>query len=117
MTHKTKTTIKETEEVSDRDNQPVLAYRVGQLELAMKDAALAQRESTESHKEGVKELATKMDTFGMNFTPKSDFMQHQLEVDKRLLKIEGWMTWAARIILGAVLAGVLGLVIVTKGQI
>ncbi|MDR6794746.1 hypothetical protein J2W89_003928 [Pseudarthrobacter oxydans] len=68
--------------MSERDNPAVLAYRVGQLEIAMKDAALAQRESTESHKEGVKELVTKMDTYALNFATKIDLEQAQRDADK-----------------------------------
>lgn len=79
---KTKTIIKETEEVSERDSPAVLAYRVGQLEIAMKDSALALRESTESHKESAKELATKMDTYAQNFATKTDLEAAQREADK-----------------------------------
>jgi hypothetical protein len=121
MSQKTKTIIKETEEVSDRDNQPVLAYRVGQLEIALKDAALAQRESTESHKEGVKELKDKMDTFGSNFATKLELEKEIQEVEERLSsrvsKVESWLTWAGRIIIGAVIAAVLGLVIVNRNSL
>jgi hypothetical protein len=138
MTHKTKITTKETEEVSERHNDPVLAYRVGQIEIAMKDAALAQRESTESHKEGVKELATKMDSFAMNLATKADLEQAQRDADKEHVRfdqnfvtqgnridvieqsLEGWplakklIFSAVGFILLAVLGGLIALVV--KGQ-
>ena len=108
MSQKTKTIIKETEEVSDRDNQPVLAYRVGQLELAMKDATLAQRESTEK-------LATKIDEYAHNFASKTDLTDLETTFDKRITKVENWLNWIGKTVIGAVLVAVLGLVIYSRG--
>lgn len=110
MSQKTKTIIKGTEEVSERDNQPVLAYRVGQLELAMKDATLAQREGTEK-------LATKIDGYAHNFASKSELADVETVLDKRLTKLENWLTWIGRTVIGAVVAAVLGLVLWTTGGI
>ena len=110
MGQKTKTFIKETEEVSERDNQQVLAYRVGQLELAMKDATQAQRESTEK-------LATKIDDYAHNFASKSDLSDVETTFDKRLTKVENWLNWIGKTVIGAVVLAVLGLVVYSKGGI
>ncbi len=120
------------------DTRDVLTYRVGQLEIAMKDAALAQRESTESHKEGVKELGTKMDSFALNLATKADLEQAQREADREHVRfseqfithgkrigaieksLEGWplakklIFSAVGIILLAVLGALIALVV--KGQ-
>jgi hypothetical protein len=117
MSQKTKTIIKETEEVSEHDNPAVLAYRVGQLEIKQEKGFAELKEQNGAQIKMISDLAH-------NFASKSDLQSAQREgdavhevLDKRLGKVEGWLTWAARIILGAVLAAVLGLVIVTKGQI
>lgn len=135
MTSKSKAIARETEDVSDRDNQPVLAYRVGQLELAMKDATLAQRESAESNKQSAKELSLKMDNLASNFATIGDVERMRLDKERehaaierrlndridgteaRVGKTEGVLTWIGRTVIGAVIAAVLGLVVVTKGQI
>lgn len=82
MTQKTKTIIKETEEVSEPYNPAVIAYRLGQAEDAIKEFAVAQRESTESHKESNKELAGKMDTIVLNLATKADLEAAQRQGDK-----------------------------------
>lgn len=110
MSQKTKTIIKETEEVSDRDNQPVLAYRVGQLEITLKDATQAQRESTEK-------LATKIDEYAHNFASKSDLADVESTFDRRLTRVENWLNWIGKTVIGAVVLAVLGLVLYSKGGI
>lgn len=96
--------------MSDRDNQPVLAYRVGQLELAVKDVSLAQREGTEK-------LSTKMDEYAHNFASKTDLVDAKSSLDRRITKVESWMTWIGRTVIGTVVLAVLGLVLYTKGGI
>lgn len=108
MSQKTKTIIKETEEVSDRDNQPVLAYRVGQLEITLKDATQAQRESTEK-------LATKIDEYAHNFASKADLADVESTFDRRITKVENWLNWIGKTVIGAVVLAVLGLVLYSKG--
>ena len=82
MASKTKTIIKETEEVGERDNPAVLAYRVGQSEAAIKDLTTALRESTELHRESSRELATKMDTYASTFATKDDVRASKQDAEK-----------------------------------
>jgi hypothetical protein len=130
MTSTRETTIRETQ--GENESPGVLAYRVGRLEVAMKDAALAQRENTESHKESTNQLATKMDSLSLNFVPRSDLeglsreanqihatLRTDLEratssVEKRLVAIESNLGWAAKVVLGLVITGVLSVLFGTN---
>lgn len=125
MSQKTKTVIEETTDAIDPKSLELLGYRVGQLEKASKEAATAQRD-------GVDMLSSKIDGLAHNFVSQADLASAQREAtlqhtiindemrtkhsahEKRLAKIESWLTWAGRIVIGAVIAAVIGLVLVTK---
>lgn len=96
------------------DNPAVLAYRVGQLEIKQEKGFADLKEQNGAQIKMIGDLAH-------NFATKTDLTAAQREgdavhdgLDKRIGKIEGWMTWAGRIVIGAVLAAIIGLVVVTK---
>jgi hypothetical protein len=114
MTQTTKI-ITETEEVTDhRAGQTVFDYRLGKVE------------------ETVTKIDGKLDDLAHNFITESTLLAAQREADlqhkilrdeiknvrdahgSRLQPIESWMKWAGRIIIGAVLTAVIGLVVITK---
>lgn len=107
----TKTTIEQTD---DPDSRAVLAYRVGQLEKITI--------------QGLEKLNSKLDDLTHNFPTMGqlDAVEKQakrerevLEVadvtlGKRIGKVENWLSWATKIVLGIVLTTVIGLVVVSK---
>lgn len=103
--------------VSEHNNPAVLAYRVGQLEIKQEQGFAELKEQNSAQIRMIGDLAH-------NFASKTDLQAAQREgdavhdgFDQRMGKVEGWLTWAGRIVIGAVLASILGLVVVTKGQL
>ena len=92
----TKSNIQINKEDSDRNNSPdspaVIAYRLGQVENAVK-------EGFSSHNE-------KLDTIVNNFATKSDFQA----IDKRLTDLESDRKWLVRLIIGSVATSLLALI-------
>lgn len=121
MSQKTKTIIKETEEVSERDNPAVLAYRVGQLEIG-------QGKGFAEVKQQNNDLLNKMDALANNFASKSDLeaLEKQATTEhKNLWKeieavrtevrgVKRWLNWGTKTVLGAVLIAILSLVMLTN---
>ena len=116
MAQKTKTIIKETEVDSEElQSRAVHAYRLGQLEKVVAD--------------GFKDVKEEITNLSHNFATKSDVEAAKREATKehkridddikdvnaRVAKVENWLTWVGRIVLGAVIAAVIGLVIVRPG--
>jgi hypothetical protein len=84
---------KENEAESNSPDSPaVIAYRLGQVEAAVK-------EGFQSHNE-------KLDAIVNNFATKADY----LNLDKRLTDIESDRKWLVRLIVGAVATSLLALI-------
>ena len=91
-----KSNIQINKEDSDRDNSPdspaVIAYRLGQVENAVKEGFTAHNE--------------KLDAIITNFATKGDF----LNLDKRVVSLESDRKWLVRLIVGAVATSLLALI-------
>lgn len=78
-----------------RDNSPdspaVIAYRLGQVESAVK--------------EGFDAHNAKLDSVINNFSTKSEFNAHEV----RIKSLEDWNSWATKLVLGAIILSVLAL--------
>ncbi len=115
-------TIVEAAESDGAKTPAVLAYRVGQLEkrqemgfnqLALQNTTLLDKIDSLAHN-----FATKGDLNTLNLQAKTEHkhIEDKIEdVDEqlgaRLAKVENWLTWAGRIVLGAVILAVIGAVI------
>ena len=103
-------------EHKSEDTSPVLAYRVSQLEKALTKGLDEIKEQNKIH-------ADKIDVYLHSVATKSDIAtlveQKSVEharLDKRIEKIENWLAWVGRSIIGAVIAAVLGLVVWSKNH-
>ena len=112
----------------EQDSPNVLAYRVGQLEKTQEKGFVELKEQNGS-------LIRKIDILAHNFASKSDVEaiekrknEEHIAIEKRLnsrmdghrdriVKMENLITWVGRIVFGAVIAGVLSVVIVTGGSV
>ena len=111
MSSSSKTVITKND---DPDSRAVLAYRVGQLEKITI--------------EGLEKLNTKLDDLTHNFATMGqlDAVEKQAKrerevlgeaddaTNKRISKIENWLSWGTKIVLAIVITAVVGLVLVDK---
>lgn len=108
MSQKTKTIIKEIEEVGQPDQSEMVKVAVLNNDIKHLSEAMTRIEG-------------KFDTAIQGFVTHeklSDsnraFEAKNAEQDKAIKKLEDWNTWAVRIVLGMVITAVLGLVLITK---
>lgn len=99
----TKQTTRTEEVTMIDDNSPgIVAYRVSQLEKTQKEGFLALNDKLEGIVQGFvteKEMAD----------AKVAAAEKHADMERRLTKLEGWNVWVTRIVLGAVVLGVLAL--------
>lgn len=98
---------KKQEALVVKDTQDVLAYRVGELE--------------KSQAAGFARIDAKLDSIGQGFVTVNQLNIAQKnaddkhgEQDRRITRLEEWNTWAQRLVLGAVITGIIGTVAVIK---
>ena len=114
-------------EHNSEDTSPVLAYRVSQLEKALNKGLDEIKKQNKTH-------ADKIDTYLHSVATKSDIAllveqksaaharlekkidTNRVELTTRIEKTENWLTWVGRIVIGAVITAVLGLVIWSKNN-
>lgn len=107
MSKKTTTVTKEVA-VDEHDSPAVLAYRVGRLEITQ-----AERFNS---------LEAKLDNITTGFVTTAQLLAAQTraddkhrEQDRAIRALESWNTWAARIVIGAVLTAVMALLLKGNG--
>lgn len=106
MTRKTTTITKREEGMDENDNPAVLAYRVGQNERGLNTALKQQAE-------GFARLDVKLDVLASGFVTGTELksVQDRADVkhaaqDEKIKALEGWNTWAARIVFSLLIASI-----------
>lgn len=116
--------LKESE-VENQNTPAVLAYRVGQLEKKVEQGFTDIKEQNAANAQKIDiylhSVATKSDIEAVLAQKSKDHDRMETAATKgdealaaRIDKIDNWLVWAGRLIIGAVIAAVLGLVVWTQ---
>ena len=115
------------DEHKSENTSPVLAYRVSQLEKALNKGLDEIKSQNQTHANKIDvylhSVATKSDIASLREQKSAEHARlekkidtNKTEISARIEKTENWLTWAGRLIIGAVMTAVLGLVIWSKNN-
>lgn len=103
---------------NDTDDQPnVVAYRVGQVEQALKDFRKEVLDELKNVNSGLLNLATTTYVDHAVTTVEKNFQAADKNLDDRVKNIENLIEWGWKIVVGLVLIGLLALLGLNAGSV